>query len=49
MKIVELDLKTWLRGERSNISYLLRPWDDKMCCLGQACLTRSIRSFLRFP
>jgi hypothetical protein len=39
MKIVELDPKTWLRGERSNVSYLLRPWDDKMCCLGQACLT----------
>jgi hypothetical protein len=27
---------TWLRGEGSLLSYLLRPSDQRRCCLGQA-------------
>jgi hypothetical protein len=27
---------TWLRGEGSLVSYLLRPSDQRRCCLGQA-------------
>lgn len=33
MKLV-IDRKTWLRGEDAAESYLLRPKDKKMCCLG---------------
>lgn len=33
MKLI-IDRKTWLRGEGSLHSYLRRPADDKMCCLG---------------
>lgn len=31
--------KTWLRGEGSSNSYLLRPSDGKMCCLGFLALS----------
>lgn len=30
-----IDRNTWLRGEYSENSYLLRSSDNKMCCLGQ--------------
>ena len=30
-----IDVARWLRGEDTSASYLLRPYDDKMCCLGQ--------------
>jgi hypothetical protein len=33
-----VDRKTWLRGEGSDDSKLLRESDGKMCCLGFACL-----------
>ena len=29
-----IDRKRWLRGEGSDKSFLLRPSDGKMCCLG---------------
>jgi len=35
-----LDPDTWLRGEGSIPSALLRPYDGKMCCLGFECLRR---------
>lgn len=33
-----LNPKTWLRGEGSSNSYLLRRGDGKMCCMGQLAL-----------
>ncbi len=33
-----IDRRTWLRGEGPDLSYLLRPADRKMCCLGAAAL-----------
>jgi hypothetical protein len=33
MKLV-IDRNTWLRGEGCDDSFLLRPSDNKMCCLG---------------
>ena len=33
-----VDRKTWLRGEGSHKSYLLRACDGKMCCLGHVAL-----------
>lgn len=33
-----VDRKRWLRGEGERNSLLLRAADDKMCCLGFACL-----------
>ena len=33
MKLI-IDRQTWLRGEGSEDSFLLRGKDDKMCCLG---------------
>ena len=33
MEII-IDRRTWLRGEGSRKSYLLRTEDDKRCCLG---------------
>lgn len=35
MKEVTIYRDSWLRGEGSTKSYLLRPEDNKMCCLGQ--------------
>lgn len=35
-----IDRKTWLRGEGSDGSYLLRVADGKMCCLGSYALAR---------
>ena len=35
---VEIDRQKWLRGEGAKASYLLRPSDGKMCCIGFACL-----------
>lgn len=29
-----IDRSRWLRGEGCDASYLLRPADNKMCCLG---------------
>lgn len=40
--IVEIDRKTWLHGEGSDPSRLLRERDDKMCCLGSVCLAAGI-------
>lgn len=37
---VEIPRSTWLRGEGSAKSYLLRVEDGKMCCLGNALLAR---------
>lgn len=34
--------KNWLRGEGGENSYLLRPSDKKMCCLGFFCLAEGI-------
>ena len=38
----EIDRRTWLRGEGSGVSYLLRRRDGKMCCLGQVALQRGL-------
>ena len=35
---VVVDRSRWLRGEGSMKSFLFRPTDGKMCCLGFACL-----------
>ena len=35
---VEVDRRTWLRGEGSRDSFLLRRSDGKMCCLGSVAL-----------
>lgn len=35
---VIVDRSRWLRGEGEKRSLLLRTTDDKMCCLGFACL-----------
>lgn len=40
---VVVDRKTWLRGEGSYSSFLLRPNDGKMCCLGFACKALGLR------
>ncbi len=37
MKFI-IDRRVWLRGEGSANSFLLRPADGKMCCMGQVCL-----------
>ncbi len=37
MITLKIDRNTWLRGEGSDTSYLLRPSDKKMCCLGFLC------------
>jgi hypothetical protein len=34
VKSFTIDRATWLHGEGSDDSYLLRPADGKMCCLG---------------
>jgi len=34
---VIVNRKTWLRGEGSAVSKLLRSGDNKMCCLGFVC------------
>jgi len=34
MKKLTISRKRWLRGEGAGQSYLLRPDDKKMCCLG---------------
>jgi hypothetical protein len=34
MKRLTIDRQTWLRGEGFAKSFLLRPSDGKMCCLG---------------
>jgi hypothetical protein len=36
MKFV-IDRSKWLRGEGTGDSFLLRPSDGKMCCVGQMC------------
>ncbi len=33
---VVLDPTTWLRGEGADVSFLRRPSDEKMCCMGVA-------------
>ena len=38
-----IDRKTWLRGEGSSNSFLLRPKDDKKCCLGFFCASKGYR------
>lgn len=42
MKILEIDRRTWLRGEGGDCSMLLRPKDKKMCCLGFLCLHQGV-------
>lgn len=37
MKVI-ISRKQWLRGEGGTVSRLLRKADDKMCCLGFACI-----------
>ena len=34
VKSFTIDRATWLHGEGADNSYLLRPTDGKMCCLG---------------
>lgn len=34
MKTTRVYRPHWLRGEGSSVSYLLRPYDRKMCCMG---------------
>ncbi len=41
VKKFTIDRKSWLRGEGSDKSFLLRD-DGKMCCLGQYCLASNI-------
>lgn len=37
MQKVTIDRAKWLHSEGSEESYLFRPRDEKMCCLGFAC------------
>lgn len=39
MRKLIIDRKTWLRGETSGKSFLLRISDHKMCCMGSYLLT----------
>ena len=38
-----IDRSRWLRGEGVKESFLLRPRDGRMCCLGQACVQAGLR------
>ena len=38
-----IDKKTWLRGEGDEKSFLLRPEDNKMCCLGHYLRHRGLK------
>lgn len=39
---ITVDRSTWLRGEGTLKSYLLRSDDGKMCCLGSFCLQMGV-------
>lgn len=39
---VTIDRQLWIRGASNNNSYLLRDSDNKMCCLGFACVAAGI-------
>jgi len=45
MRKIIVDRTTWLRGEGSEPSRLLRRSDGKMCCLGSVCLAASMTPF----
>jgi hypothetical protein len=40
---VVIDRERWLRGEGSTQSFLLRPEDGRMCCIGFACLAADLK------
>lgn len=41
-KAVVINRKTWLRGEGTSPSRLLRSSDGKMCCVGFICLAEGV-------
>lgn len=43
LRTVIVDRSTWLRGEGTEASKLLRAIDSKMCCLGSACLKAGLK------
>jgi len=51
VKEFTVDRATWLRGEGSAQSSLLREQDGKMCCLGFLCLAQGVqrRCLLNLP
>ena len=42
MKKLVIDRQKWLRGEGGGKSMLLRPDDNKMCCLGFYCVQNGL-------